>query len=87
MAARPAQGLRYGDALLALPEADHRRGARPLPRRRLRAGARLRPDDCDRDAFFGEPELKFGAGIVAMWLPWMVGPKMAKEIIFTGEDR
>src|SRR5262245_19066930 len=38
------------------------------------------------DAFFGEPELKFGAGIVAMILPWIVGPKIAKEIIFTGED-
>jgi enoyl-CoA hydratase/carnithine racemase len=39
------------------------------------------------DAFFGEPELKFGAGIVAMILPWVVGPKVAKEIILTGEDR
>jgi enoyl-CoA hydratase len=39
------------------------------------------------DAFFGEPELKFGAGIVVMILPWMVGPKAAKEIILTGEDR
>jgi enoyl-CoA hydratase/carnithine racemase len=39
------------------------------------------------DAFFGEPELKFGAGIVAMILPWVVGPKIAKEIIYTGEDR
>ena len=39
------------------------------------------------DAFFGEPELKFGAGIVAMLLPWVVGPKIAKEIILTGEDR
>jgi enoyl-CoA hydratase len=39
------------------------------------------------DAFFGEPELKFGAGIVAMILPFIVGPKIAKEIIFTGEDR
>ncbi len=39
------------------------------------------------NAFFGEPELKFGAGIVAMWLPWLVGPKIAKEIIFLGEDR
>ena len=38
-------------------------------------------------AFFGEPELKFGAGIVAMILPWVVGPKLAKEIILTGEDR
>jgi enoyl-CoA hydratase/carnithine racemase len=39
------------------------------------------------DAFFGEPELKFGAGIVSMILPWVVGPKIAKEIILTGEDR
>ena len=39
------------------------------------------------DAFFGEPELKFGAGIVAMILPWIVGPKVAKEIILTGADR
>jgi enoyl-CoA hydratase/carnithine racemase len=39
------------------------------------------------DAFFGEPELKFGAGIVVMLLPWLVGPKIAKEIILTGEDR
>jgi enoyl-CoA hydratase len=39
------------------------------------------------DAFFGEPELKFGAGIVAMILPWAVGPKIAKEIILLGEDR
>jgi enoyl-CoA hydratase len=38
-------------------------------------------------AFFGEPELKFGAGIVVMLLPWLVGPKIAKEIILTGEDR
>jgi enoyl-CoA hydratase len=38
-------------------------------------------------AFFGEPELKFGAGIVVMMLPWLVGPKIAKEIIFLGEDR
>jgi enoyl-CoA hydratase len=39
------------------------------------------------DAFFGEPELKFGAGIVVMILPWIVGPKLAKEIILTGQDR
>ena len=39
------------------------------------------------DAFFGEPELKFGAGIVVMLLPWIVGPKLAKEIILMGEDR
>lgn len=39
------------------------------------------------DAFFGEPELKFGAGIVAMLLPWIAGPKVAKEIILLGDDR
>lgn len=37
-------------------------------------------------AIFGEPELKFGAGIVAMLLPWLVGPKKAKEIILLGMD-
>jgi long-chain acyl-CoA synthetase len=41
---------------------------------------------CSRDAVFGEPELKFGAGIVTLLLPWMVGPKAAKDIILTGED-
>jgi enoyl-CoA hydratase/carnithine racemase len=39
------------------------------------------------DAFFGEPELKFGAGIVAMLLPWLAGPKIAKEIILLGDDK
>lgn len=40
-----------------------------------------------QDAIFGEPELRFGAGIVVMILPWLVGPKRAKEIILTGADR
>lgn len=39
------------------------------------------------DAVFGEPELKFGAGIVVMILPWLVGPKRAKEIILSGTDK
>jgi enoyl-CoA hydratase len=39
------------------------------------------------NAIFGEPELKFGAGIVVMILPWLVGPKQAKEIILRGMDR
>ncbi len=38
------------------------------------------------DAVFGEPELKFGAGIVTLLLPWITGPKQAKEIILTGND-
>jgi enoyl-CoA hydratase/carnithine racemase len=39
------------------------------------------------DAIFGEPELKFGAGIVTMLLPWITSPKRAKDIILTGQDR
>lgn len=38
-------------------------------------------------ATFGEPEVKFGAGIVVMLLPWIVGPKKAKEIAFLGQDQ
>ncbi|MBY5987303.1 enoyl-CoA hydratase/isomerase family protein [Roseovarius atlanticus] len=38
-------------------------------------------------ATFGEPEVKFGAGIVVMLLPWIVGPKKAKEIAFLGRDQ
>ncbi len=36
---------------------------------------------------FGEPEVRFGSGIVALLLPWMTGPKQAKELLLTGNDR
>ena len=36
---------------------------------------------------FGEPEVKFGSGAVAMLLPFICGPKRAKEILLTGNDR
>ena len=36
---------------------------------------------------FGEPEVRFGSGIVALLLPWITGAKAAKEILLTGEDR
>lgn len=39
------------------------------------------------DAVFGEPEVRFGTGAVAMLFPWVTGPKQAKEILLTGEDR
>jgi enoyl-CoA hydratase len=38
-------------------------------------------------ALLGEPEVRFGSGIVALLLPWIAGPKQAKEILLTGEDR
>src|SRR5258708_13607426 len=33
---------------------------------------------------FGEPEARFGSGIIAMLLPWLTGPKQAKELLLTG---
>ena len=36
---------------------------------------------------FGEPELKFGSVIVNMMMPWLVGPKLTKELLLSGDDR
>ncbi len=36
---------------------------------------------------FGEPEVRFGSGIIAMLLPWVTGPKQAKELLLTGNDK
>jgi len=36
---------------------------------------------------FGAPEVKFGSGILAMVWPWICGPKRAKELLLTGNDR
>ena len=40
-----------------------------------------------RGGHVGEPEVKFGSGIVAMLLPVLCGPKRAKELLLTGNDR
>ncbi len=39
------------------------------------------------NTFLGEPEVRFGSGIVAMLAPHVVGPKQAKELLLTGNDR
>jgi enoyl-CoA hydratase len=36
---------------------------------------------------FGEPELRFGSGIIALLMPWLSGPKKAKELLLTGNDK
>lgn len=36
---------------------------------------------------FGEPEVRFGTGVIAMLLPWVAGPKAAKELLLTGNDQ
>ena len=39
------------------------------------------------DAKFGYVDIRFGSGVVSMFLPWIVGVRRAKEMLFTGEDR
>jgi enoyl-CoA hydratase len=39
------------------------------------------------ECHFGAPEVRFGSGIVAMILPWLAGPKRAKYLLLSGDDR
>jgi enoyl-CoA hydratase len=39
------------------------------------------------DAVFGEPEIRFGSGVVTMVMPWLIGARRAKELLLTGADR
>jgi enoyl-CoA hydratase len=39
------------------------------------------------DSYFGYVDVRFGSGVVSMLLPWVVGVRTAKEMLFTGEDR
>lgn len=39
------------------------------------------------ETLMGEPEVRFGSGIVAMLAPYVTGPKQAKELLLTGNDR
>ncbi len=41
----------------------------------------------EEGCFFGEPELKFGSVITAMMMPWLTGPKIAKELLLGADDR
>ncbi|MDP9494595.1 MAG: enoyl-CoA hydratase-related protein [Actinomycetota bacterium] len=38
------------------------------------------------DAVFGQPEIRFGAAVVAQVMPWLIGARRAKELLLTGED-
>lgn len=39
------------------------------------------------DCRFGSPEVLYGSGAIALLLPYICGPKRAKEILLTGTDR
>jgi enoyl-CoA hydratase/carnithine racemase len=38
------------------------------------------------DAVFGQPEIRFGSTVVAQVMPWLIGARRAKELLFTGHD-
>ena len=40
----------------------------------------------EKGCLFGEPELKFGSVIVNMMMPWLIGPKLTKELLLSGDD-
>lgn len=40
----------------------------------------------EKGSTFGEPELKFGSVITAMMMPWLTGPKIAKELLLGADD-
>jgi enoyl-CoA hydratase len=42
---------------------------------------------CSNDALFGYVDVRFGSGVVSMFLPWVIGVRKAKELLFTGADR
>ncbi len=39
------------------------------------------------ECLFGAPEVRFGSGIVAMLAPWLAGPKRAKYLLLSGDDK
>ncbi|HEX5950544.1 MAG TPA: enoyl-CoA hydratase-related protein [Actinomycetota bacterium] len=39
------------------------------------------------DAVFGYVDIRFGSGVVSMFLPWVVGVRAARELLYTGRDR
>jgi enoyl-CoA hydratase len=39
------------------------------------------------ECIFGAPEVRFGSGIVAMLAPWLAGPKRAKYLLLSGDDK
>lgn len=41
----------------------------------------------DEGTLMGEPEMKFGSSIAALVLPWLIGPKQAKELLLTASDQ
>lgn len=41
----------------------------------------------EEGTYFGQPEIKFGSVITAMMMPWLTGPKIAKELLLGADDR
>ena len=37
-------------------------------------------------SWFGEPEVRFGAGPVTLLMPWIIGMKKTRELLYTGDS-
>lgn len=40
---------------------------------------------CTPDARFGEPEIRYGSGPVALLMPYVLGQRLTRELLFTGD--
>ena len=40
---------------------------------------------CAEDSQLGEPEIRFGSAPVTLLMPWLVGQKKTRELLFTGD--
>jgi enoyl-CoA hydratase len=86
----PAEGLRHSLGRL-LEVFDHPKPVIAMVRGHCLAGGCDLMMMCDLaiasdDAVFGQPEIRFGSAVVAYVMPWLIGARRAKEMLYTGED-
>ncbi|MEX1124651.1 MAG: enoyl-CoA hydratase/isomerase family protein [Acidimicrobiia bacterium] len=87
----PAEGLRHSLGRL-LEVFDHPKPIIAQVQGHCLAGGCDLMMMCDlavasEDAVFGQPEIRFGAAVVAHVMPWLIGARRAKELVLTGEDK
>ena len=77
--------MELGALDLRVPEAHHRRRPLVLPGGRVRGDDALRPRRRGRRRALGEPEIRFSNGPPALIMPWIIGMRAAKELLYTGK--
>jgi enoyl-CoA hydratase len=54
---------------------------------RAEAGGESRLTVAAEGTLFGEPEIRFGSGVVTLIMPWVIGMKKTRELLYTGHDK